>query len=111
LALFLCRLGDFGYECSASANAASRKVFEALIDDEESHFDQYDTDMVNIDKGGEKYMAIGRIYCANAELIVKLSLPGELLWLARLPPHSGCSPTCVNYLNFWGVDRGNQEQD
>jgi bacterioferritin len=31
--------------------------FEALIDDEERHFGQYDTEMVNIDKFGEKYLA------------------------------------------------------
>lgn len=45
-------------ECSANADANSRKVFEALIDDEERHFDQYDNEMVNIDKFGEKYLAL-----------------------------------------------------
>jgi bacterioferritin len=48
-------------ECSANADAASRKVFESLVDDEERHFDQYDNEMVNIDKFGERYLALQSI--------------------------------------------------
>ena len=48
-------------ECSANADAASRKVFEGLVDDEERHFDQYDTEMDNIDKFGERYLVLQSI--------------------------------------------------
>jgi len=48
-------------ECSANADAASRKVFESLVDDEERHFDQYDIEMENIDKFGERYLALQSI--------------------------------------------------
>jgi bacterioferritin len=48
-------------ECSANADAASRKVFEGLVDDEERHFDQYDNEMQNIDKFGERYLALQSI--------------------------------------------------
>ena len=48
-------------ECSANADAASRKVFEGLVDDEERHFDQYDNEMENIDKFGEQYLALQSI--------------------------------------------------
>ena len=48
-------------ECSANADAGSRKVFESLVDDEERHFDQYDTEMVNIEKFGERYLALQSI--------------------------------------------------
>jgi bacterioferritin len=48
-------------ECSTNADAASRKVFEGLVDDEERHFDQYDTEMENIDKFGERYLALQSI--------------------------------------------------
>jgi bacterioferritin len=48
-------------ECSANADAASRKVFEGLIDDEERHFDQYDIEMDHIDKYGERYLALQSI--------------------------------------------------
>ena len=48
-------------ECSANADSASKKVFEGLVDDEERHFDQYDTEMDNIDKFGERYLALQSI--------------------------------------------------
>ena len=48
-------------ECAANADSGSKKVFEGLVDDEERHFDQYDTEMVNIDKFGEGYLALQSI--------------------------------------------------
>ena len=32
-------------ECAANADSASKKVFEALVDDEETHMDQYETQL------------------------------------------------------------------
>ena len=48
-------------ECSANADSVSRKLFEDLVVDEERHFDQYDTEMENLDKFGEKYLALQSI--------------------------------------------------
>ena len=48
-------------ECAANTDSGSKKVFEGLVDDEERHFDQYDTEMVNIDKFGERYLALQSI--------------------------------------------------
>jgi bacterioferritin len=48
-------------ECAANADSASRKVFEDLVADEERHFDQYDTEMENIDKFGDRYLALQSI--------------------------------------------------
>ena len=48
-------------ECSANNDAASKQVFEGLIADEERHFDQYDTEMVNIEKFGEHYLVLQSI--------------------------------------------------
>jgi len=53
-------------ECSANADAASRKVFEDLVADEERHFDQYDTEMENIDKFGERYLVLQSIERSKA---------------------------------------------
>ena len=56
--------GDYNVwanECAANADSGSKKVFEGLVDDEERHFDQYDTEMVNIDKFGERYLALQSI--------------------------------------------------
>jgi bacterioferritin len=48
-------------ECAANADAGSKQIFEALIGDEERHFDQYDVEMENIDKFGDRYLALKSI--------------------------------------------------
>ena len=48
-------------ECSANADAASRKVFEGLVDDEERHYDQYDNEKDNIEKFGDRYLVLQSI--------------------------------------------------
>jgi bacterioferritin len=45
-------------ECTANNDAGSKKIFEALVDDEERHFDQYDLEVRKIDKFGERYLAL-----------------------------------------------------
>ena len=48
-------------ESSANADSATRKVFEGLVDDEERHFEQYDIEMRNIEKFGDRYLALQSI--------------------------------------------------
>ena len=48
-------------ECSQNADSASKKIFEALVDDEERHFDQFDTEMENMEKFGDSYLALQSI--------------------------------------------------
>jgi len=48
-------------ECSANADSGSRKVFEGLVDDEERHGDQYNTEMENIERFGDRYLALQSI--------------------------------------------------
>jgi bacterioferritin len=48
-------------ECATNADSASKKIFEGLVEDEERHFDQYDIEMENIDKFGERYLALQSI--------------------------------------------------
>lgn len=45
-------------ECGNNADAASRKVFEDLVADEERHFGQYDTEIDNIERFGDSYLAL-----------------------------------------------------
>lgn len=52
---------DWANECSRNADSASKKIFEALVDDEERHFDQYDKEMENLDKFGDNYLALQSI--------------------------------------------------
>jgi bacterioferritin len=48
-------------ECSANADSGTKKVFEGLVDEEERHFDQYDTEVRNIEKFGDRYLALQSI--------------------------------------------------
>ena len=48
-------------ECSANADAASRIVFEGLVADEERHYDQYDDEVVSLEKFGDGYLALQSI--------------------------------------------------
>jgi bacterioferritin len=45
-------------ECAANADAGSKKVFEALVDEEERHFSQYDLEMDKVNKFGEQFLAL-----------------------------------------------------
>lgn len=48
-------------ECSANADSVSKKLFEELVLDEERHYDQYDTEVENLEKYGENYLALQSI--------------------------------------------------
>lgn len=48
-------------ECSANADSVSKKLFEDLVLDEERHFDQYDTELENLAKFGNEYLALQSI--------------------------------------------------
>ena len=48
-------------ECATSADSVSKKLFEDLVADEERHFDQYDTEMDNLDKFGDRYLVLQSI--------------------------------------------------
>ncbi len=48
-------------ECSKNADSVSKKVFELLVADEERHFDQYDTELENLQKFGDRYLALQSI--------------------------------------------------
>jgi len=45
-------------ECSANADAASKQIFERLVHDEESHFDQFEKQHDNIKRFGLSYLAL-----------------------------------------------------
>ena len=53
-------------ECGNAADSVSKKLFEDLVADEERHYDQYDKEMENIKKFGEKYLALQSIERSKA---------------------------------------------
>jgi bacterioferritin len=52
---------QWALECAAAADAISKQLFESVIADEERHYDQYDTELGNLEKFGEKYLVLQSI--------------------------------------------------
>ncbi|MEX0988659.1 MAG: bacterioferritin [Bacteroidales bacterium] len=52
---------NWANECSSNADSVSKKLFEALVEDEERHFDQYGDEMENMKKFGDNYLALQSI--------------------------------------------------
>ena len=48
-------------ECAADADAISKQLFESLVSKEEVHVDQYDTELDNLKKFGDSYLALQSI--------------------------------------------------
>jgi bacterioferritin len=47
---------QFAIECSQNADSASKQLFEALVNDEEAHFDEFDRQLDNIKRFGPSYL-------------------------------------------------------
>ena len=48
-------------ECGTNADSVSKKLFEDLVADEERHYNQYDDELENMAKFGDKYLALQSI--------------------------------------------------
>jgi bacterioferritin len=48
-------------EAGANADSATKRLFEDLVADEERHYDQYQTEIDNMSKFGERYLALQSI--------------------------------------------------
>jgi bacterioferritin len=49
---------NFANECAKAADSATKKLFEGLVADEERHYDQFDNEMENLEKFGDRYLAL-----------------------------------------------------
>ena len=54
-------------ECAQHADSVSKKLFEALVADEEVHLDQFETEMDNMDNFGDNYLALQSIERSKAQ--------------------------------------------
>jgi bacterioferritin len=53
-------------ECGANADATSKRLFEDLVAEEERHYDRYLTEMENLEKFGDRYLALQSIERSKA---------------------------------------------
>ncbi|MGB3565004.1 MAG: ferritin-like domain-containing protein, partial [Thermoanaerobaculia bacterium] len=54
-------------ECAKNADAASKKIFEELVADEEGHADTFDLQITYIERFGERFLALQSIPADPAE--------------------------------------------
>lgn len=52
---------ELAIKCGSDADSTSRKLFEELVVDEEHHYGQFDTELQNLIKFGEQYLALQSI--------------------------------------------------
>ena len=57
---------NWALECSAGADSMSRKIFEELVMDEETHYGNYDSELDNLERFGDKYLALQSIENSKA---------------------------------------------
>jgi bacterioferritin len=58
---------QFAIESSQNADAATKQIFEALVNDEESHYDEFDKQGDNIKRFGPSYLVLQSFGTAPAE--------------------------------------------
>jgi len=56
----------FAIQCSQNADSVSKQMFEALVGDEERHFDEFDKQLDNIKRFGLSYLALQSFNAAPA---------------------------------------------
>jgi len=49
---------QFALQAGQNADAVTKQVFESLVNDEESHYDQFDKQLENIKRFGPNYLAL-----------------------------------------------------
>lgn len=57
----------FTLESSANADSATKQLFESLVTDEETHFDEFDKQLDNIKRFGPSYLALQSFTAAPPE--------------------------------------------
>lgn len=57
----------FALECGQNADAVSKQMFEALVADEERHFDEFDKQLDNIKRFGLSYLALQSFNAGSAD--------------------------------------------
>ena len=48
-------------ECAANADSVTKSLFESIVIDEEGHYGQFDTEMTNMERFGDNYLALQSI--------------------------------------------------
>ncbi|AKF25499.1 bacterioferritin [Sulfurovum lithotrophicum] len=52
---------DFANQCAQNLDSVTKRLFEDIVIDEERHFDQFDSEIDNLDRFGDRYLALQSI--------------------------------------------------
>ena len=52
---------DFANQSSQNLDSGTKRLFEDIVMDEERHFDQFDTEIENLERFGDRYLALQSI--------------------------------------------------
>jgi len=52
---------DFSNQSAQNLDSVTKRLFEDIVIDEERHFDQFDTEIDNLEKFGDRYLALQSI--------------------------------------------------
>ena len=58
---------DYASQCAANSDSGTKRVFEALVADEEQHFEQFDQQLDNISRFGPSYLALQSFAAGTGE--------------------------------------------
>jgi bacterioferritin len=67
---------QWAMECAAHADSATKKLFELLVEDEERHFNQFDTELENMAKYGANYLALQSIERSKNTFMMGTAMTG-----------------------------------
>ena len=60
---------DWANQCGAAADSVSKKIFEDLVGEEEGHQDSFETELDNMEKFGDNYLALQSIERSKASAV------------------------------------------
>ncbi len=63
---------NFAIECAKNADSITKQLFERLVGEEEVHLDQFDTELDNMNKLGNNYLALQAIERSKANSMAPL---------------------------------------
>ncbi|BAF71400.1 bacterioferritin [Sulfurovum sp. NBC37-1] len=52
---------DFANQCAQNLDSVTKRLFEDIVIDEERHFEQFDSEIDNLDRFGDRYLALQSI--------------------------------------------------
>ena len=67
----IIQYNQFAKESTENMDSVTKRLFEDLVIDEERHFDQFDTEIDNLERFGDRYLALQSIERSKTRSVVQ----------------------------------------